>query len=393
MSQTSHRYSPYTLPSNGRSHCVPLPQSYTTPVTYSLNTPNIDYSAFHQSNHSLPWDRTSYTRNYGSNYDNAQHHQYATQPPAYMLPSTDPMATFNACYLQPQFGRTYSGGMWSESQNLLSATTVPIVPSQYSYSGLDTSLNIPGSTQQIPQSIERTLPTPMSGRSHMHGPMSLKNTLPMTAFGHRSSSSWQVDAVSSSSNASTQSTGSASQDSSTFRTNESISSAGSGVNNLTFGYLELAIQPDEETLQAQDLVEASETNQLYQGLQSKSRRTLRDSSGVIRMGTSKQLSPEDLALTPPVSSASLSNSAYYTYSNIPTTCGYSRYSGNLESKLIDSMRQPVSQPANGDHYRPIPAQDPKQSVSAASGISYLVDEGTSDTGGQKRLSSSAATTY
>ena len=310
-----------------------------------------------------------------------------------MLPSTDPMATFNACYLQSQFGRTYSGGIWSETQNLLPSSTVPIVPSQYSYAGLDASLNLPISAQQLSQSTERILPTPTSSRSHMHGPMSLKKTLPMTAFGHRSSNSWQIDAVSSSSTASTQSTGNTSQDNSTFRTNESISSASSGVNNVTFGYLQLGNHSEEEALQAQDLVEVSETTQLYQELQPQNRRSSRDAPRLIPTGTSKQLSPEDLALTPPVSSASMSNSAYSTYSYVPTTCGTSRYNGMFASTSIDSLQQPVSQFTNGDHYRPIPAQRPTKNLSATSGLGYLVDEVVSDTGGQKRHSISATTTY
>ena len=232
------RYQPYpSYSSPYRGHYSSSPSSYSpsTSSTYQNMQSGIDYGSYSGSSHGLPFSRPNSYSNAFSPYDAETTSQYASQPPSFILPNTDPAGNTNP-YLMNSYGnKSQSSQAWSEqptsaslaqsvSQIMAAGYALPSSEALMAYQGgqtptsdglkFDQSLPYQSlSSQQPPMlSSDRTLPNPSARNYGAPAISSLDrsplDSIPLSAVSHRSSLGsslgWQTDTASSSSQISCQ---------------------------------------------------------------------------------------------------------------------------------------------------------------------------------------------
>lgn len=373
--QGGHRYTPYPIPSNTRQAYVPTQSAYTNTVPYSSLQNSVEYSAYTPTTQTLSWSRGHYTPSYAAAYEDEQSSHFVPQPPAYMLPSTDPMASMHGGYLQSQFGRNHANGIWSEQLNSLPSSAPQLISTGYPIHTADTNAPFNSVNPSLPLlPIDRTLPTPFVSRGLPGGPVSSLDSLPMTSMNHRSSNALQTDVISNSSGVSSRTSCSTGQES-TYRTNSSSASA--TTTDIGLGYLGISNSAaDQLSAQSQLLPSALCRHPI-------GHHSCRPSSDVCVLpmqGDCRTPSQEDLTLC---SNTSSQTTGTYSY----TTGSILRSRPGLRHGSMSTIGGHLS---NGVQYQRLPDQG--IDLDGADGENYQGDDRRDEQGHQKSPAASLSNT-
>jgi hypothetical protein len=231
----SVRYQPYPYNAPHRYY-APSPSTYSPPShsTYHGMQSGIDYNSYNASPQGLPWSRSNSYSNTYSPYESESTNPYTPQPPSFILPNTDPMASGNPYLVNSLSSKPQASQAWpdqaisvahsqSASQIMTAGYALPSSDALMAFQSAqgsaggslrsDQALTYPtlGSQQPPTLSSERTLPNP-SARNYSSAALSALDrqnldSIPLSAASQRSSLGslgWQRDTASSSSHVSSQ---------------------------------------------------------------------------------------------------------------------------------------------------------------------------------------------
>ena len=193
------------------------------------------------------------------------------------------------------------------------------------------------STQPIISS-ERTLPNPSSStRGLPLGMAPPREIMPSSAVSHRSSNSWQTDALSSSSAVSSRTSCSASQDNGSHKADDSNASGTSTTTDMGFGYIGVSSSPETESMPAPAATQAAGSfSKETQSTEDQDRRSSVDFATLLQLegqfpNRPKRLSQEQTAFSPNTTSQGLPgqstlhyphNTVYGSRDRRSIFCGY-----------------------------------------------------------------------
>ncbi|EXJ61983.1 hypothetical protein A1O7_02415 [Cladophialophora yegresii CBS 114405] len=189
------RYSPYGLPSHHRLNYMSMPSRCSPPSTLQYHSlpSSVEYSPYTHQATNVDW-RPPYVGHmnpYSPYPDDEESSPLVTQPPSYMLPNTDPMATTNTFYMHGHGVRPHPSSLWPETQPCVSQPISQLTGIPYT---------MPHETAQSFQTIgiagslpsDRILPQPITARSYIPTPASSID-IPFSNPVQRTHSLWHND--------------------------------------------------------------------------------------------------------------------------------------------------------------------------------------------------------
>ncbi|ETI19913.1 hypothetical protein G647_08928 [Cladophialophora carrionii CBS 160.54] len=172
-----------------------MPSRCSPPSTLQYHSlpSSVEYSPYTHQATSVDWRPpfVGHINPYSPYPDDEESSPLVTQPPSYMLPNTDPMATTSTFYMHGHGVRPHPSSLWPEPQPYVSQpisllTGIPYTMPHESSQSFQTI----GTAGSLPS--DRILPQPITARSYIPTPASSID-IPVSTPGQRTHNLWHND--------------------------------------------------------------------------------------------------------------------------------------------------------------------------------------------------------
>ncbi|KEF57095.1 uncharacterized protein A1O9_07285 [Exophiala aquamarina CBS 119918] len=202
--QPNHRYSPYPH-LHHRMTYIPMTPRYNppTPMQYPTVPSSVEYGSYAGSAQNIDWTRASYVAQYPTYGEEEETSPYLSQPPPYILPHTDPMASRNGYYVNPNGVRPQPGAMWSDQQQTPIQQNTNLPTTTYAQS---TEAPLPFQSTGVASNLpsDRTLPDPIRAPNYLAAAQPTMDNLTIPNQSQRNSNGWSISASTSTTNMTSQ---------------------------------------------------------------------------------------------------------------------------------------------------------------------------------------------